>query len=84
MSAGANIKLVLLWEAELRAAGRALAKANETGTNDDWAVAMGACMTALAGVEDDSALVLIAADAIRDLAQKQRPTPPADKGVGDD
>ena len=72
MGAHAKINLVLLWEAEIRAAGRALAKANETGSQEDWAAAMGACLVALQGVEDEVALVLIAADAIKKIAKSRK------------
>ena len=72
MSRQADIKLVMLWESEVRAAGKALAKASETGTQDDWAVAMGACLTALHGVGDEGALVMVASDTIREIARKRK------------
>ena len=69
-----NAKLCILWEQEIRAAAKALAALQEEGISDDEyrdrAVrALNACLVALHHVDDDAAVVMVAAATVKGLAQ---------------
>ena len=69
-----KIALCILWEAELRQAARLLATANSLPSGDPdeenaCMAAYAACATALAGLTDDKAVVMIASDEIRKRAK---------------
>lgn len=86
MSVGTSIKLCILWEAELRQASRLfMAAASEPDEAKQSALmneAYRAGETALWGLTDDQAVVLVGSDEIRkarDAAKKLRDSDSGDK-----
>jgi hypothetical protein len=72
MASNANVNLCILWEDEVRTAARLLHELHEaSGTDDEEresglaSAALVACMTALWGLTDDRAAVILASREIR-------------------
>lgn len=64
-SGGVKLNLCILWEDELRAASKLLMELQDEDSDDVWSekakLALQSCMTALWGLKDDSAVVMIGA-----------------------
>lgn len=69
MAAEANMKMVVLYEDEVRAAAKAIDQvrelmasesADEEAMDEAWTTAMRACMVALSGAEDTEATLVLA------------------------